>query len=80
VTSVQVYGPVGPKDLLPNRHLAFAVEEGTEHSIVASSIASEKSAETVAVLAKAKAAELATYAAYGTPALAELKEAVQASD
>ena len=59
-------------------HLAFAVEpSGTTTTL--SSIQGESPAATVAALKKAEVAERATYASYGTPALAELKEAVQAS-
>jgi hypothetical protein len=58
--------------------LMFGVEKGKKHSVIVSSVV-EPQATTVAVLEQAAAAEVALYASYGTPALAELKEAVQSS-
>ena len=58
-------------------HLAFAVAPNKTTTL--SSITGEQPTATMAALAKAEAAERATYASYGTTALAELKEAVQAS-
>eukprot|EP01052_Picozoa_sp_SAG31_P029445 SAG31_NODE_2928_length_4900_cov_6.506561_2_plen_494_part_00 len=58
--------------------LAFAVELGAKHSVVVSSI-TESTAATVSALERAAAAEHALYTNYGTPVLAELKEAVQSS-
>lgn len=80
-TSMAVTGPGGsqPAVNLTVQHLAFPVVANKVHSVVVSSITGESAATTVAALKKAEAAEHATYAAYGTPALAELKEAVQAS-
>lgn len=61
-------------------HLAFAVKTGSNSTTVTlTSIPNEAASATAAALAKAEAAERAKYASYGTPALAELKEAVQAS-
>ena len=59
--------------------LTFAVEAGKKDSVVVSSVASESPAATSGALRKAEAAERATYESYGTPKLAEIKEAVQAS-
>ena len=81
-TSMVATGPAGlprPAVNLTQKHLAFAVDEGKPHSVVVSSITGESAADTVAALHTAEVKERATYTAYGTPALAELKEAVQAS-
>ncbi len=80
-TSLAVAGPAGPRpDVnLTVKHLAFVVEKAEPNSVVISSVAGETPPETVTVLQKAEANERETYAAYGSPALAELKEAVQAS-
>jgi hypothetical protein len=59
-------------------HLSFALRPGAP-PVVLSSVRAEAPAATVAVLRAAEAAERARYTAYGSAALAELKEAVQAS-
>ena len=66
-----ITGSVGP-------HAAFAVVAGKASAVVLSSH-TETATETSVALATAEVAERARYASYGTPALAELKEAVQAS-
>ena len=68
---------------LDSPHLAFAVQPGTGPGgsgvVTLSSVEGEDPAATIAALAGAERAERATYASYGTETLAELKEAVQAS-
>ena len=66
-------------DALGKDVLRFAVEAGKKDSVVVSSVADESPAATSGALRKAEAAERATYESYGTPELAEIKEAVQAS-
>ena len=81
-TALKATGPALPAGQRANvslPHLAFALDKSKPHSVVVSSIAGEAPAATIAVLQKAEAVERATYTSYGTPALAELKEAVQAS-
>ena len=79
MTATSMSAGPDPAVNLTKTHLAFALDEGAAHIVVVSSVEGESAAQTVAVLQKAEDNERATYAAYGTPALAELKEAVQAS-
>ena len=65
-------------------HLAFPLVPGRDSAVVLSSVAAkaggcETPAATVAALRAAETAERARYNSYGSAALAELKEAVQAS-